>query len=141
MKGLSENIRVVSVVGRFLEHCRIYAFENGGHPEAYIGSADMMRRNLDRRVEVLVPIEHAHYVRYLVDEVIGAALEDNQQAWEGLPDGTYRRVSNEEDPFDSQTYLMTHLPPSPWRNGKVTSKPNPRQIPKKSKNKAERKSK
>ena len=141
VKGLSENIRVVSVVGRFLEHCRIYAFENGGKPEAYIGSADMMRRNLDRRVEVLVPIEHAHYVRYLVDEVIGAALKDNQQAWQGLPDGTYARVSSDEEPFDSQTYLMTHLPPSPWRNGVHSGKSNPRQIPKKSKNKADRKSK
>ena len=91
--GLSDNIRVVSVVGRFLEHSRIYCFDNGGSPEALIGSADMMRRNLDRRVEVLVPVTHPAAVAYLSDEVIGRAMEDTANGWQGLPDGTYREPS------------------------------------------------
>lgn len=92
VEGLSENIRVVSVVGRFLEHSRIYYFENGGEEEAFIGSADMMRRNLDRRIEVLVPVRDVDQIAYLRDEVIGLALEDNQKAWRGLGDGSYERV-------------------------------------------------
>ncbi|MFM9873720.1 MAG: polyphosphate kinase 1 [Fimbriimonadaceae bacterium] len=92
VEGLSENISVVSVVGRFLEHSRVYYFENGGAEEAFIGSADMMRRNLDRRIEVLVPVSDLEQIAYLRDEVIGLALEDNQKAWRGMPDGTYERI-------------------------------------------------
>ncbi len=92
VEGLSENIRVVSVVGRFLEHSRVYYFENGGEEEALIGSADMMRRNLDRRIEVLVPVSDPDQIDYLRDAVIGLALEDNKKAWQGLPNGDYQRV-------------------------------------------------
>lgn len=92
VEGLSENIRVVSVVGRFLEHSRVYYFENGGEEEAFIGSADMMRRNLDRRIEVLVPVSDPDQIGYLRDEVLGLPLMDNVKAWRGLPDGSYARV-------------------------------------------------
>jgi polyphosphate kinase len=86
--GLSENVRVISVVGRFLEHSRIYFFQNGGESEYYIGSADLMKRNLDSRVEILVPIEDADpraSLRYVLD----TALDDNRSAWEMQADGSY----------------------------------------------------
>jgi polyphosphate kinase len=96
--GLSENIRVVSVVGRFLEHSRIYHFVNGGDDEYFIGSSDWMRRNLDRRVETVIPILDPEIRREL-----GAILDvydvDNASAWDGRPDGTYlRRVPEDGKP-------------------------------------------
>lgn len=103
--GLSENIRVRSVVGRFLEHSRIFYFENAGlEEEIYIGSADWMQRNLDRRVEVLLPILDAEIRKYLKDEVLAAYLKDNVNARELRPDGTYRKipVPKGSAPFDSQ---------------------------------------
>ncbi|MGD9631307.1 MAG: polyphosphate kinase 1 [Pyrinomonadaceae bacterium] len=103
--GLSENIRVRSVVGRFLEHSRIFYFENAGQEEEiYIGSADWMQRNLDRRVEVLLPILDADIRKYLKDEVLAAYLKDNVNARELRPDGTYRKipVPKGSAPFDSQ---------------------------------------
>ncbi len=98
----------MSVVGRFLEHSRVYYFENGGQPEAFIGSADMMRRNLDRRVEVLVPVQDAGQIEYLIEDVIGAPLMDNVRAWECLPDGSYRKITQEEGQhsYSSQDELM-----------------------------------
>lgn len=90
--GMSENIRVISIVGRFLEHSRIYSFENGGAPEVFIGSADLMRRNLDRRVEVLVPIRNERHVELLKSEILDICLKDNVNAWELQADGTYSRV-------------------------------------------------
>jgi polyphosphate kinase len=86
--GLSENVRVISIVGRFLEHARIYYFANGGSPEYYIGSADLMKRNLENRVEVLVPVEDPHLqgdLRFLLD----TQLRDTRSAWEMQPDGRY----------------------------------------------------
>ena len=80
LEGLSENIRVVSVIGRFLEHARIYRFENGGRPEYFIGSADVMKRNLDERIEVLTPIRQAEHQRRL-EQILTALLEDDRQAW------------------------------------------------------------
>lgn len=106
--GLSENIRLLSVVGRFLEHARIYYFENRSEPEAFIGSADMMRRNLDRRIEVLAPVRQANHLSYLRDEVFGSALEDSTNAWEGQPDGTYVRVTSPEGAFSSQVHLISN---------------------------------
>ena len=91
VEGLSERIRVVSIVGRFLEHSRIYYFENGGNPEALIGSADLMRRNLDRRIEVLVPVTREDIVAHLLQGVLEPCLKDNQKAWLLKPDGTYAR--------------------------------------------------
>jgi len=88
--GVSENIRVISIVGRFLEHSRAFWFQNGGADEVYIGSADWMPRNLDRRVEAVTPIEDPHHRRALLD-VLELMWEDNRQAWDLLPDGTYRQ--------------------------------------------------
>ena len=86
--GTSENIRVVSVIGRFLEHSRIWCFHNDGAPEWLIGSADWMPRNLDRRVEVIVPVEDpAHHLR--LKRVLDVCLADNRQAWDLRPDGSY----------------------------------------------------
>jgi polyphosphate kinase len=85
---LSENIQVVSIVGRFLEHSRIFHFRNGGDEEVYIGSADWMTRNLDRRVEVVTAIQDPKIVKEL-EEILGILLADNRQAWELQPDGHY----------------------------------------------------
>ena len=106
--GLSEGVRVVSVVGRLLEHSRVYWFGNGGKPDVLLGSADLMRRNLDRRIETLVPIENAGIQSYLWDNVLQPSLRDNVRAWELQPDGAYVRVRNGEKPFDSQSYLQSH---------------------------------
>ena len=106
--GLSDNIRVVSVVGRLLEHSRVYWFGNGGSPDVLLGSADLMRRNLDRRIETLVPIEEPRIQEYLWHNVLQPALRDNVRAWELQHDGTYARHRNGEKPFDSQAYLQSH---------------------------------
>ncbi|MFO0801712.1 MAG: polyphosphate kinase 1 [Gemmataceae bacterium] len=90
--GVSENIRVVSVVDRFLEHSRIFYFENGGQPEVFTGSADWMDRNLSRRVEVVFPVEQPDLKIRLIDEILKTTLGDNVKARELLPDGGYRRV-------------------------------------------------
>jgi polyphosphate kinase len=90
--GVSENIRVVSVVDRFLEHSRIFYFENGGQPEVFTGSADWMDRNLSRRVEVVFPVEQPELKMRLIDEILKTTLGDNVKARELLPDGSYRRV-------------------------------------------------
>ncbi len=110
VRGLSETVRVVSVVGRFLEHSRIFWFENGGEPEALIGSADLMRRNLDRRVETLVPIAQPALVRHLYDGILRPYLEDTANAWEMSPDGSYRRREPPPGgtPFSAQEWLLSH---------------------------------
>lgn len=95
--GVSENIRVTSVVGRFLEHSRIYYFANAGEPEVYIGSADLMPRNLDRRVEVLAPVRDPRLIKRLHDEVLGTYLRDNVKTRVMLPDGTYERAKPSGD--------------------------------------------
>ena len=101
VKGLSSNIRVRSVVGRFLEHSRIIYFANGGSEEVYIGSADWMQRNLDRRVEVILPVIDEEIRSYITEEILGGYLRDNQNARLLKPDGTYRRVPDGQ-PFDVQ---------------------------------------
>ena len=105
--GLSENIRVRSIIGRFLEHSRILQFANDGHEEIYIGSADWMPRNLNRRVEVFCPINDPRLKEYLRDEVLQAYLRDNVNARELQPDGSYERVQVKagEERFDSQMYF------------------------------------
>ena len=90
--GVSENIRVRSIVGRFLEHSRIFYFWNHGEEELYLGSADLMSRNIDRRVEALFPIEKPQLLRYIRDSVLSVYLDDNVNAREMTPDGSYRRV-------------------------------------------------
>lgn len=88
LKDISENIRVISIIGRFLEHSRIYYFHNNAQEEIYIGSADWMRRNLDRRVEVITPIKDPDIAKDL-QEILGIMLADNRQAWELQADGSY----------------------------------------------------
>jgi polyphosphate kinase len=88
--GLSENVRVISVVGRFLEHSRIYRFANGGDPEYFMGSADWMKRNLSNRVETVVPVRDEKLRREL-DDILGVYLSDNASAWDAGPDGAYTR--------------------------------------------------
>ena len=88
IEGVSENIRVISIIGRFLEHSRIFYFHNGGEEEVYIGSADWMTRNLSRRVEAVTPVEDSEIVKDL-QEILGIMLADNRQAWELHSDGTY----------------------------------------------------
>jgi len=91
LPGLSENIQVTSIVGRFLEHSRIYWFRNGGEAEVYLGSADIMPRNLDHRVEVLFPVSDPGLVEYLREGVLGVMLADNVKARVMRPDGSYAR--------------------------------------------------
>ena len=106
--GLSETIRVRSVVGRFLEHSRAFYFQNGGDEEVYTGSSDWMSRNFDRRVEVLVPVRDERLKRYLKDVLLAAYLRDNVKARVLGPDGRYERpaVAPGEEPFNSQLYFI-----------------------------------
>jgi polyphosphate kinase len=105
--GLSETIRVRSIVGQFLEHSRIFYFANGGEEDVYIGSADWMTRNLDRRVEVVTPILDANLKRYLKDVVLAAYLKDNVKARVLNSEGGYERVpmAPGEAPFNSQLHF------------------------------------
>ncbi len=107
VKGLSENIQVMSVVGRYLEHSRIFYFHNMGQDEVYIGSADWMTRNLDRRVEVITPVEDPAIAKDL-QEILGIMLSDNRQGWDLNPNGSYtqRRPSSEDQERSSQNLLM-----------------------------------
>jgi polyphosphate kinase len=106
--GLSENIQVLSIVGRFLEHSRIYYFRNGGNEAVFLGSADLMPRNIDRRVEVLFPIEDLRLIRYVWDEVLAIQLMDTAKARRLLSDGSHERVQPGpgEAPFDSQEWFL-----------------------------------
>jgi polyphosphate kinase len=106
--GLSETINVTSIVGRYLEHVRIYYFRNGGEDEVLLGSADLMPRNLDRRVEVLFPIESPRLRKRILTEIIDVHLRDTKQARRLMLDGHYEAIApaEGEDPFDSQSWLM-----------------------------------
>jgi polyphosphate kinase len=110
LPGISETIRVRSIVGRFLEHSRIYYFANGGKEEMYLGSADMMQRNLDGRVETLFPIEDSTLRTAVLERVLKPQLADTVNAHELRSDGAYVRVAPQagESPFDSQAWFITH---------------------------------
>ena len=106
---MSENIRVRSIVGRLLEHSRVYFFENGGHNEVYIGSSDWMPRNLDRRVEVLTPIENDQMRWFLKNQYLESYLRDTEKASELQPDGSYKRSeARDSEPFDAQLSFQKH---------------------------------
>jgi polyphosphate kinase len=100
MPGISDRIRVVSIVGRFLEHSRIFYFGNDGNEEMYFGSADWMPRNFDRRVEVVTPIEN-RLLHHRVCSLLETCLADNRQAWDLHPDGTYVQRKPGTDPVMS----------------------------------------
>ena len=112
MPGISDNIRVISVVGRFLEHSRLFYFHNNGHEEVYVGSADLMPRNIDHRVEVLFPIESPQLIQHLRDEVLAVYLNDTVKARRLLADGTYEMIKPKADQpaFGSQAWLIAHRP-------------------------------
>jgi polyphosphate kinase len=106
VKGLSERIRVRSIVGRLLEHSRIFCFANGGREEIYCGSADWMPRNLVERCEVQFPVTQADLHKRLRDEILAAYLADNTKARILQPDGEYVRAPRVGEPFSAQDYLM-----------------------------------
>jgi polyphosphate kinase len=110
--GISATIAVRSIVGRFLEHSRIFSFDNDGTPEVYIGSADLMERNLSRRVETICPVRDETLRRYLRDTVLDGYLRATREAWALQSDGQYERVGQGRGRgFSAQHHLLTHLPP------------------------------
>jgi polyphosphate kinase len=111
LPGVSENIQVTSIVGRFLEHSRIYYFHNGGNEEIYLGSADLMQRNLNRRVEVLFPVEDPKLIHRVRDEMLSIYLADSVKARCMQSDGSYVRASsqNGKRPVNAQAYLLAKV--------------------------------
>jgi polyphosphate kinase len=115
LAGISENIRVISIIGRFLEHSRIYYFHNKGQANLYVGSADLMPRNIDRRVEVLFPVSDPTLRQEILDNILDVYLQDTEKGYLLQPDGTYERMNYSKDEsinlFNSQEWFL---------NGRVT---------------------
>jgi polyphosphate kinase len=109
LPGVSENIQVTSIVGRFLEHSRIYYFKNGGNEEIYLGSADLMPRNIDRRVEVLFPVQDKNMIQHIRDNILQFYYKDNVKARKMLADGSYIKIkpNNEAEPLSIQSWFIT----------------------------------
>lgn len=107
--GVSENIRVVSIVGRFLEHSRVFSFRNGGDEEVYLGSADLMPRNLNARVEVLFPVTDPRLVSVVREEILGTYLADTVKARVMNADGTYSRIARDADTpaLNAQSWFLS----------------------------------
>jgi len=107
--GVSENIQVTSIVGRFLEHSRIYYFQNGGKEEIYLGSADLMPRNIDRRVEVLFPVQDQQMIKHIYDDILTYYFKDNLKARKMHPDGSYERKKPQdgEEPLNIQNWFIS----------------------------------
>jgi polyphosphate kinase len=120
ISGISDTITVTSIVGRFLEHARIYYFRNGGQDEVLLGSADLMPRNLDRRIELLFPVDNPHFRDAILHDMLQTHLRDNVQARRLLPDGRYERLRPKpgEEAVSSQAWLLRH-----WE-GKISSQEN-----------------
>jgi polyphosphate kinase len=114
--GISDNIRVISVLGRFLEHSRIFYFHNDGAPQCYLGSADLMPRNLNRRVEVIFPLERPHLIRRVRDEILQKYLDDEVGARHMAADGTYSPKTPRRGGVDCQTEFLENR--GAWHTGR-----------------------
>lgn len=108
--GLSENIRVISIIGRFLEHTRAYYFCNDGDEKVYLSSADLMLRNLSQRVEIAFLVENEKLKKRVIKEAFNCCLEDNSTAWQLNAEGVYQKLeANDQEPMSAQSYLLNRL--------------------------------
>ena len=124
MPGLSENIVVTSIIDRYLEHARICAFHNGGNEKVYIASADWMTRNLDRRVELMFPVEDKENRKELI-ELLKLYFRDNEKAWRLQPDGTYQKAAGDTK---KRFRVQEHLCRTAAEKAKLLAKAAPTQL-------------